>query len=146
MSPSYHSYGKLVLTIDQFQPIQWGWSTSVHLLEKLKVCSSHSILFTKNMSYAKSVFMLTLYFSRELEVLSSKSSIIMHGVKHYFIKYWRRSVISIISKFIRTFYYMQIAGLGSVFMMPLIGNLSDAYGRKTLLTVPLVLSIIPLGI
>ncbi|KAI3447914.1 hypothetical protein Pfo_004579 [Paulownia fortunei] len=31
-------------------------------------------------------------------------------------------------------------------MMPLIGNLSDAYGRKLLLTVPLTLSIIPLVI
>ncbi|KAL3813993.1 hypothetical protein ACJIZ3_015261 [Penstemon smallii] len=36
-----------------------------------------------------------------------------------------------------------VAGAGSVIMMPLIGNLSDAYGRKLLLTFPLVLSIIP---
>lgn len=40
---------------------------------------------------------------------------------------------------------MQIAGLGAVIMMPLIGNLSDSYGRKLLLTIPLTLSIFPLG-
>ncbi|XP_042065504.1 uncharacterized protein LOC121809018 [Salvia splendens] len=36
-----------------------------------------------------------------------------------------------------------IAGLASVVMMPLIGNLSDTYGRKLLLTIPLTLAIIP---
>ncbi|XP_042059535.1 tetracycline resistance protein, class G-like [Salvia splendens] len=36
-----------------------------------------------------------------------------------------------------------IAGLASVFMMPLIGNLSDTYDRKLLLTIPLTLAIIP---
>ncbi|KAG8368050.1 hypothetical protein BUALT_Bualt15G0005100 [Buddleja alternifolia] len=36
-----------------------------------------------------------------------------------------------------------IAGVGSVIMMPLIGNLSDAYGRKALLTIPMVLATIP---
>lgn len=40
---------------------------------------------------------------------------------------------------------MQISGIGSVILMPLIGNLSDVYGRKTMLTIPLVLSIIPPG-
>lgn len=30
-------------------------------------------------------------------------------------------------------------------MMPLIGTLSDTYGRKVLLTIPLTLSIFPLG-
>ncbi|KAL8543389.1 hypothetical protein ACS0TY_004065 [Phlomoides rotata] len=39
-----------------------------------------------------------------------------------------------------------ITGLGSVVMMPLIGNLSDAYGRKKLLTIPITLQIIPLAI
>ncbi|KAJ6671575.1 MAJOR FACILITATOR SUPERFAMILY PROTEIN [Salix viminalis] len=36
-------------------------------------------------------------------------------------------------------------GLGTVVMMPLIGNLSDQYGRKALLTLPMTLSIIPSG-
>ncbi|XP_074275708.1 uncharacterized protein LOC141599563 [Silene latifolia] len=35
------------------------------------------------------------------------------------------------------------AGLGSVLMTPLIGNLSDVYGRKALLTLPLTLYILP---
>ncbi|KAH9759281.1 Major facilitator superfamily protein [Citrus sinensis] len=38
-----------------------------------------------------------------------------------------------------------IIGLGTLVMMPLVGNLSDKYGRKALLTVPITLSIIPLG-
>ncbi|PON45047.1 Tetracycline resistance protein/multidrug resistance protein [Parasponia andersonii] len=37
-------------------------------------------------------------------------------------------------------------GLGMVVMTPLIGNLSDKYGRKSLLTLPLTLNIIPLVI
>ncbi|KAL5791283.1 hypothetical protein ACOSQ2_006171 [Xanthoceras sorbifolium] len=37
-------------------------------------------------------------------------------------------------------------GLGTLVMMPVIGNLSDQYGRKALLTLPLTLSIIPLAI
>ncbi|KAF5745778.1 hippocampus abundant transcript-like protein 1 [Tripterygium wilfordii] len=39
-----------------------------------------------------------------------------------------------------------VIGLGTVVMMPVIGNLSDVYGRKALLTLPLTLSIIPLVI
>ncbi|KAL6522522.1 hypothetical protein OROMI_031480 [Orobanche minor] len=42
-----------------------------------------------------------------------------------------------------TGFQQAIAGIGSVIMMPLIGNLSDAYGRKVMLAIPLVLSIIP---
>ncbi|KAK1560657.1 hypothetical protein Q3G72_029333 [Acer saccharum] len=37
-------------------------------------------------------------------------------------------------------------GLGTLVMMPVIGNLSDQYGRKALLTLPLTLSIVPLAI
>ncbi|RVW96706.1 hypothetical protein CK203_020427 [Vitis vinifera] len=36
-----------------------------------------------------------------------------------------------------------IIGLGTVVMTPVIGNLSDEYGRKALLTIPMALSIIP---
>ncbi|KAK1394847.1 hippocampus abundant transcript-like protein 1 [Heracleum sosnowskyi] len=39
-----------------------------------------------------------------------------------------------------------IIGVGSVIMMPLIGNLSDVYGRKAMLTLPMTVSIIPLVI
>ncbi|KAM7470953.1 hypothetical protein LguiA_009136 [Lonicera macranthoides] len=39
-----------------------------------------------------------------------------------------------------------IIGAGAVVMTPLIGNLSDVYGRKALLTLPMTLSIIPLAI
>ncbi|XP_062081542.1 uncharacterized protein LOC133787613 [Humulus lupulus] len=39
-----------------------------------------------------------------------------------------------------------IIGLGMMVMTPLIGNLSDKYGRKSLLTLPLTLNIIPLVI
>ncbi|XP_050365485.1 uncharacterized protein LOC126784015 [Argentina anserina] len=39
-----------------------------------------------------------------------------------------------------------IIGMGTVVMNPVIGNLSDIYGRKALLTFPLTLSIIPLAI
>ncbi|KAL7117606.1 hypothetical protein ACP275_03G081800 [Erythranthe tilingii] len=39
-----------------------------------------------------------------------------------------------------------IIGLGSLVVMPLVGNLSDTYGRKVMLTVPMTLSIFPLVI
>lgn len=41
-------------------------------------------------------------------------------------------------------FQLAITGLGSMLMMPMIGNLSDAYGRKILLTIPLTLQIIPI--
>ncbi|XP_047331819.1 hippocampus abundant transcript 1 protein-like [Impatiens glandulifera] len=43
-------------------------------------------------------------------------------------------------------FQQSIIGLGMVMMMPLIGNLSDIYGRKQMLTFPMTLSIIPLVI
>ncbi|PIA35503.1 hypothetical protein AQUCO_03500101v1 [Aquilegia coerulea] len=39
-----------------------------------------------------------------------------------------------------------ITGLGSLVMMPVVGNLSDVYGRKALLTLPMSLGIVPLAI
>ncbi|KAL2538129.1 Major facilitator superfamily protein [Forsythia ovata] len=39
-----------------------------------------------------------------------------------------------------------IIGLGSLVVMPLIGNLSDTYGRKVMLTVPMTFGILPLVI
>ncbi|KAL6522520.1 hypothetical protein OROMI_031478 [Orobanche minor] len=45
-----------------------------------------------------------------------------------------------------TGFQQAIAGVGSVIIMPLIGTLSDAYGRKVMLTIPLTLAIIPLVI
>ncbi|GAB4828148.1 hypothetical protein Ancab_035064 [Ancistrocladus abbreviatus] len=39
-----------------------------------------------------------------------------------------------------------IIGIGTLVMMPLVGNLSDTYGRKLLLTVPMCLGIIPLAV
>ncbi|XP_023765843.1 uncharacterized protein LOC111914303 [Lactuca sativa] len=39
-----------------------------------------------------------------------------------------------------------ITGMGSLVMMPLIGNLSDHYGRKVMLTLPMLLSTLPLVI
>ncbi|KAK3006543.1 hypothetical protein RJ639_017698 [Escallonia herrerae] len=39
-----------------------------------------------------------------------------------------------------------IRGVGAVLMMPLIGNLSDVYGRKALLTLPMAVSTIPLAL
>ncbi|KAL6524878.1 hypothetical protein OROMI_030471 [Orobanche minor] len=37
-------------------------------------------------------------------------------------------------------------GLGSLVIMPLVGNLSDTYGRKVMMTVPMTLSVFPLVI
>ncbi|EXB24040.1 Hippocampus abundant transcript 1 protein [Morus notabilis] len=45
-----------------------------------------------------------------------------------------------------TGFQQAITGLGMVVMTPVIGNLSDKYGRKSLLTLPLTLNIIPLVI
>ncbi|CAM8945629.1 unnamed protein product [Rhodiola kirilowii] len=43
-----------------------------------------------------------------------------------------------------TGFQQAIVGLGTILMMPLIGNLSDKYGRKALLTIPMTLGILPL--
>ncbi|RDX70221.1 Hippocampus abundant transcript-like protein 1, partial [Mucuna pruriens] len=45
-----------------------------------------------------------------------------------------------------TGFQQAMIGLGTLVMMPLLGNLSDKYGRKAILTVPMSLTIIPLGI
>ncbi|XP_073123853.1 uncharacterized protein [Henckelia pumila] len=45
-----------------------------------------------------------------------------------------------------TGFQQAISGLGSVIMMPLLGNLSNSYGRKILLTIPTTLAIVPLAI
>ncbi|KAH7567078.1 hypothetical protein JRO89_XS07G0013900 [Xanthoceras sorbifolium] len=45
-----------------------------------------------------------------------------------------------------TGFQQAIIGLGTLVTMPLMGNLSDKYGRKALLTVPVTLTIIPLAI
>ncbi|XP_050364392.1 uncharacterized protein LOC126783052 [Argentina anserina] len=45
-----------------------------------------------------------------------------------------------------TGFQQAIVGLGTLVMMPLVGNLSDKCGRKVLLTIPMILTIIPLGI
>ncbi|KAK9946871.1 hypothetical protein M0R45_012314 [Rubus argutus] len=45
-----------------------------------------------------------------------------------------------------TGFQQAIVGLGTLVMMPLVGNLSDKCGRKALLTVPMIFTIIPLGI
>ncbi|PIN09495.1 putative transporter ADD1 (major facilitator superfamily) [Handroanthus impetiginosus] len=45
-----------------------------------------------------------------------------------------------------TGFQQAVAGVGSVIIMPLIGKMSDAYGRKALLTIPLSLAIVPLAI
>ncbi|CAN7001231.1 unnamed protein product [Brassica oleracea var. botrytis] len=39
-----------------------------------------------------------------------------------------------------------ITGVGSLMMMPLVGSLSDKHGRKSLLTLPMALNILPLGL
>ncbi|KAI7731037.1 hypothetical protein M8C21_008176 [Ambrosia artemisiifolia] len=41
---------------------------------------------------------------------------------------------------------LAITGMGSLVMMPLIGNLSDNYGRKVMLTLPMLLTTLPLVI
>lgn len=39
---------------------------------------------------------------------------------------------------------MQVTGLGALVVTPIVGNLSDRYGRKALLTVPVTVAILPL--
>jgi MFS family permease len=40
---------------------------------------------------------------------------------------------------------MQITGLGALVVTPIVGNLSDKYGRKALMTLPVTVAILPLG-
>jgi MFS family permease len=46
-----------------------------------------------------------------------------------------------------TFHFLplQITGLGALVVTPVVGNLSDRYGRKALLAIPATLSVVPLG-
>jgi MFS family permease len=39
---------------------------------------------------------------------------------------------------------MQITGLGALVVTPIVGNLSDRYGRKALMTLPVTVAILPL--
>ncbi|XP_037495805.1 hippocampus abundant transcript-like protein 1 isoform X2 [Jatropha curcas] len=45
-----------------------------------------------------------------------------------------------------TGFQQAMTGIGSVVITPIIGNLSDQYGRKAMLTIPLTVSIFPLAI
>ncbi|RZC66806.1 hypothetical protein C5167_010498 [Papaver somniferum] len=45
-----------------------------------------------------------------------------------------------------TGFQQAVTGLGSLMVMPVVGNLSDSYGRKALLTLPMILTILPLAI
>ena len=40
---------------------------------------------------------------------------------------------------------LQVTGLGALVVTPVVGNLSDRYGRKALLALPATASIVPLG-
>jgi MFS family permease len=39
---------------------------------------------------------------------------------------------------------LQVTGLGALVVTPIVGNLSDRYGRKALMTLPVTMSIVPL--
>ncbi|XP_028787707.1 uncharacterized protein LOC114743655 [Neltuma alba] len=45
-----------------------------------------------------------------------------------------------------TGFQQAVIGLGTLVMMPLLGNFSDIYGRKAILTIPMTLTILPLAI
>ncbi|KAK7310994.1 hypothetical protein RJT34_08830 [Clitoria ternatea] len=45
-----------------------------------------------------------------------------------------------------TGFQQAMTGLGTLVMMPLLGNLSDKYGRKAILSIPMTITIIPIGI
>lgn len=45
----------------------------------------------------------------------------------------------------KNLWFVQMIGVGTLVMMPLLGNLSDKYGRKAILMVPMSFAIIPLG-
>ena len=39
---------------------------------------------------------------------------------------------------------MQVTGLGALVVTPIVGNLSDRYGRKALMTLPVTVAVAPL--
>ncbi|KAI9109202.1 hypothetical protein K1719_019825 [Acacia pycnantha] len=45
-----------------------------------------------------------------------------------------------------TGFQQALIGVGTLVMMPVLGNFSDVYGRKAILTIPMTLAVIPLGI
>lgn len=48
-------------------------------------------------------------------------------------------------KHIIFFFFVQVTGVGALIVTPLVGNLSDKYGRKALLMLPTTITVLPLG-
>jgi MFS family permease len=55
------------------------------------------------------------------------------AASYYIISHWQYGI------------RMQITGLGALVVTPVVGNLSDKYGRKALMTLPVTVAILPLG-
>jgi MFS family permease len=50
-----------------------------------------------------------------------------------------------VSDRVRVLTLKQVTGLGALVLTPVVGNLSDRYGRKAMLALPATASIVPLG-